>query len=109
MTSDSGYHHIEQKEYEVAHYKFQSLHDADMYWHDLERIALYTTLGRVVDSEQNKEVSIEKMDRKVELIEVAMRPRTSEEAVQLDNGEIPGDHLGNATDGFKWWWIIPAV
>ncbi len=40
-----------------------------------------------------KEITLEVMEKKPALL-AAIEPRKNEEVADLDNGEIPGDHLG---------------
>ena len=58
----------------------------------MHEICFYTLLGGSATM-TGKEITLEVMEKKPALL-AAIEPRKNEEVSDLDNGEIPGDHLG---------------
>jgi hypothetical protein len=61
--------------------------------YEMHEICFYTLLGGSA-AMTGKEITLEVMEKKPALL-AAIEPRQNEEVVALDNGEIPGDRLGN--------------
>ena len=95
-TSATGYHQVEDKEYDSTKYHLKSLDDVAKYWYDMYEICIYTPLNQAVNSGLvGKEVTLENMEKKPAML-LTLTPKTNDEAKENDKGEIPGDHLGPA-------------
>ena len=95
-TSATGYHQVEDKEYDSTRYHLKTLDDVAKYWYDMYEICIYTPLNQAVNSGLvGKEVTLENMEKKPAMLQT-LTPKSNEEAKESDNGEIPGDHLGPA-------------
>eukprot|EP00095_Tigriopus_kingsejongensis_P011852 maker-scaffold493_size155937-snap-gene-0.21 protein:Tk11852 transcript:maker-scaffold493_size155937-snap-gene-0.21-mRNA-1 annotation:"general transcription factor 3c polypeptide 1" len=86
--------YLEGVEYPTKRYGFSKWEEAEKYWFDMYDICMNTPLGSST-SVQGEEIILEKMDKKPALL-VAQSPRKCIEAINSDDGEIPGDHLGAA-------------
>lgn len=94
ISSAPSYHNIEDKEYPVIKYFFNSLHSVEKYWYDMCNICTNTPLGgRVVV--HGKDILVEDLDKKNALAE-AIVARNPKEATSLDTGAVPGDRKGAA-------------
>ena len=93
-SSSVGYHKIEDKVYPVIKYEFQSLPDVEKYWFDMWEICIDTCLGGRL-AVQGKDILLEDLSRKTAMI-FAAKPRSPEEVLARDNGEVPGDRQGAA-------------
>ena len=58
----------------------------------MHEICFYTLLGGSLNM-MGKEITLEVMEKKPALL-AAIESRKNDEVEALDNGEIPGDHLG---------------
>ena len=95
-TSATGYHQVEDKEYDSTSYHLKNLDDVAKYWYDMYEICIYTPLNQAVNSGLvGQEVTLENMEKKPAMLQT-LTPRENEEAKQADIGVIPGDHLGPA-------------
>ncbi|XP_078042663.1 general transcription factor 3C polypeptide 1 [Augochlora pura] len=93
-SSAPGYHTIEDKPYPVYKYNFDELATVEKYWYDMWNTCISTPLGgRLVV--QGTDIVLEDMNKKAALME-AVVARSSEEAVRMDTGHIPGDRKGAA-------------
>lgn len=93
-STAASYHKIEDKDYPVTMYTFESMQVVEKYWYDVWNICLNTDLGGRLAVE-GKDIVLEDLAKKDEMI-AASRARTTEEAVEMDNGLVPGDHRGAA-------------
>lgn len=88
-SSSTGYYHVEKKQdYPVTSYFFRVLHDVKIYWIDLFNICHQTHLG----IGRSNEAAERELDQ--ESLLASLETVTHEEAVEKDDGSIPGDHLG---------------
>ena len=95
-TSATGYHQVEDKEYDATSYHLKTLDDVAKYWYDMYEICIYTPLNQAVNSGLvGKEVTLETMEKKPAMIQT-LTPKENNEAKEADTGAIPGDHLGPA-------------
>ncbi|XP_015608744.1 general transcription factor 3C polypeptide 1 [Cephus cinctus] len=93
-SSAAGYHKIEEKEYPVMKYTFDSMQALEKYWYDMWNTCINTFLGgRLVV--QGKDILLEDLGKKTEMIQ-AIRARMPHEACELDVGFVPGDRRGAA-------------
>jgi len=94
-SSISGYHQIETgRNYPVKNYYFTSMAQVERYWYDMWEICISTPLGES-SGLSGQEITVELMDRKLEMV-AALEPRQVDEAPLQDDGHIPGDGLGAA-------------
>ena len=95
-TSATGYHQVEDKEYDATQYQLKTLDDVAKYWYDMYEICIYTPLNQAVNSGLvGKEVTLENMEKKPAMLQT-LTPKRNDEAKNADVGGIPGDHLGPA-------------
>ena len=95
-TSATGYHQVEDKEYDATSYHLNTLDDVAKYWYDMYEICIYTPLNQAVNSGLvGKEVTLETMEKKPAMLQT-LTPKGNNEAKEADTGMIPGDHLGPA-------------
>lgn len=93
-TSAQNYHNIEDKEYPVTKYFFNSMPSVEKYWYDMWNICVNTPLGsRVVV--HGKDILVEDLNKKSALAE-AIVARNPKEAASMDTGAVPGDRKGAA-------------
>lgn len=93
-TSAPGYHHIEEKEYPVEKYFFDSTAVVEKYWYDMWNYCIHTSLGGRL-AVQGKDIVLEDLDKKLLMI-YTLNPREPGEASTKDLGFIPGDRKGAA-------------
>ena len=90
-TSATGYHQVEDKEYDSTRYHLKTLDDVAKYWYDMYEICIYTPLNQAVNSGLvGKEVTLENMEKKPAMLQT-LTPKSNDEAKENDNGNIPGD------------------
>ncbi|KAF7286167.1 hypothetical protein GWI33_007129 [Rhynchophorus ferrugineus] len=94
MDSEPAYHKVTVKNYNKVEFTFNTMDDILKYWSTLHTISMNTPLNsRYIMS--GKTITLEKEKGKICLQKV-FDVRTQEEAKNLDNGTIPGDHRGAA-------------
>lgn len=94
VTSAPSYHKIAELSYDSHQYEFQTLHDLERYWYELWSICINTNLG-ARNAVTGQFIVLEQALTKPKLVE-ACRPKTAEEAPNMDDGHIPGDRRGAA-------------
>lgn len=94
-SSEPSYHKVEDdKEYPLRVFYLKSLDDLEKYWSDIYVIAHGTKLNHRLAS-AGQEVLIEQPTAKPEL-QKCTEAKSWEDAIVLDDGSVPGDHLGAA-------------
>ena len=94
-TSGPGYHQVDpDRTFPQEEYTLSSLTDVEQFWHRLWEVCIFTPLGGS-SALSGQEITLEVMERKPAMME-ALEPRSAEEAVVADDGNIPGDGLGAA-------------
>ncbi|KAG5885477.1 hypothetical protein JTB14_005068 [Gonioctena quinquepunctata] len=91
-TSEPAYHQIEEKEYVSLSFFFNTQDDLEDYWYNMNGICMNTKLNARKPGEILTFIDV---SAKPELVKT-LNSRTPEEALENDNGEIPGDRRGAA-------------
>ncbi|KAJ8917397.1 hypothetical protein NQ315_002421 [Exocentrus adspersus] len=91
-TTEPGYNKVSNKEYKKLAFFFNSPADIESYWFNTYGICLSTKLNAKLGGQL---VTIFDPQSRPELSK-ALRSKTPEEALQDDNGEMPGDKRGAA-------------
>ncbi|CAG9832138.1 unnamed protein product [Diabrotica balteata] len=98
-NSEPGYNEIEDKSYPTIPFYFGLSSDIEDYWQQLSRISMNTKLGT---REVGKLVTLSYINTKPQLFE-CIKSRSPKEALDHDNGSIPGDQKGAAgLDSAMW-------
>uniref|UniRef100_A0A1Y1N2E0 Uncharacterized protein n=3 Tax=Photinus pyralis TaxID=7054 RepID=A0A1Y1N2E0_PHOPY len=94
ITSSSGYHYIEEKEYTRKLFHFHSITDVESYWYEMWSICAHTKLG-LRNAVVGTYITIEHLETKASMVE-AVKPQTTESVILNDKGVLPGDQRGAA-------------
>uniref|UniRef100_A0A6P7FFU9 General transcription factor 3C polypeptide 1 n=1 Tax=Diabrotica virgifera virgifera TaxID=50390 RepID=A0A6P7FFU9_DIAVI len=102
-SSEPGYNEIEKKIYPTIPFYFGSPADIEEYWQQLSTISMNTKLGT---REAGKLVTLSYINTKPQLVE-CIKSRSPMEALDYDNGIIPGDQKGAAgLDSAMWTHLV---
>ena len=74
---------------------FYSIFFSFVFRHDVSRICLSTRLGSI-STVVGQSITLEMLKKKPDMVEAMRIRETAEEARALDDGQVPGDHLGAA-------------
>ncbi|XP_025417510.1 general transcription factor 3C polypeptide 1 isoform X2 [Sipha flava] len=96
VRSNPGYYRISDMEYEQRFYEFFSNYELETFWLDTWYFCTNTPLGYRMSNVSNKPKRREIIERSKISIEEACVSRDVLEAVNRDDGKIPGDNKGAA-------------